>query len=196
MIISNPRILGGGSSGGQLKLRLRLTPPLLLQLRQLSSSTRQSPVTRLSTERIAVHLLQKWATSCTDGPSVVQFSEEVIHCVTQFFQHYGSRLVTRKWTYPWLYYVSRFLRRNTGEPLSSSELARLCKVSAVITVKFWNDFETANRDAGRLLGLPMKALSETERLLLEVLDYNLMIPPKTLVSFKNWSRTQYLHDRR
>lgn len=150
-----------------------------------SSSTRIAScntASRLTAQVVAVRLVQMWVGQCHNEPWLKQCSSQVVHTIFDFLRHYGG--CASRWIYPWLYYSDLYLQEHPLEFMTPRELFHILRVSALETVKFWNDFEIGNREASKILDIPMKTLGASEREFLDTLDFNLYIPANTLAAFK------------
>lgn len=137
---------------------------------------------RLTAQVVAMRTVKLWADSCTDEPWLKQCSGQITQSIFDFLRHYGGS--ASRWIYPWLYYSHHYLRQHPVEHMTPRELFHVLRVSALVTVKFWNDFEIGNREASKILDMPTKNLGASERSFLDALDFNLYIETDTLAAFK------------
>jgi Cyclin len=151
---------------------------------QRSSRTQQ----RQAVKVVASQLLESWIAQCADSAHTdpEQFAREIVDSIVGFLKFYGGS--QKRFVLPWMFYTRRALERRELAAMSARELFHLALVGALITVKFWNDFEVANRDAAKIFQIPLKTLSQMERDFLADLDYNLFLPSDTLRAFKRCIR--------
>lgn len=177
--VGTPRSISSASSSSPLQRGRRSVPEVI--------PSRLKP-TRLTAQLVAMRTVARWAAECSDGQqlSTAEFSREVVDTITNFMRYYGGG--GGRWVYPWLYYCGIYIKECPLAQTNGRELFRILRVSALLTAKFWNDFEIGNKDASKILNLPMKTLTASEKNFLNTLDYNLYIPAASLNSFKKDTR--------
>jgi len=83
-----------------------------------------------------------------------------------------------------VFYADRFVKRR-GVKLEESRKAFLVLlISALVTIKMWEDFEVKTETLERFTGISKKQLSVLERQFLGVLDYTLIFTYEEMVSFQ------------
>ena len=141
-------------------------------------------------KEIAASLLGSWLEQCSDADSFdsSEFSRELVDTIITFLKFYGGSY--KSWIMPWLLYTRIFLSNCDLACRPARDIFEIVLVGALITVKFWNDFEVCNRDAAKLFQIPMSIITSIERQFLSALDYNLYLPPSSMDDFKAWLRTE------
>jgi hypothetical protein len=169
------------------RLLLRISAPLLRQATKASEANANIHPLKLSgdkeaLQRCILQVLYRWANDCTDAVDAHQFGARVFSEIKHFFRQYGSKKETTSWLMTWVIYSSRyFLKRPTTQ---IPQLWKMLHIAALITLKFWNDFEIIHSDVADLFRMPIRTLAISERRFLETLDYQLYISAKSMARFE------------
>jgi len=114
-----------------------------------------------------------------------EVSQHTIHtyfkCIKQLIKlmgyHYKKNLF-----WPTIIYADKFIR--SSNPVQEDQLFQLILISALITVKFWEDTGVDADLASYVSGLSKKQISDFERKFLKQIDYSLLLSNDDIQSFR------------